>query len=250
MTTDRQPPGSDAAVVLALFGSKAGVGTSVVAANLAVALRRREDVAVVLVEAHYDLGNLASLLDLAPERHVGHALKGSLAAALIRHRSGIEVLLRSPEGEAPTPEQLRALLLEARGHARYVVVDSASGYDPVFHALLEEADYGLMITTPEATALRHAERILHQAVSWGVAPKLRVAVNRWESESAVDPGQLRTLLGDRLVGRLPSAGWLAVQAANAGQPFVVASADHPLSQAVLALADWLRGQIPAARGSR
>lgn len=245
MMTDHQPYQPAPGRVVVLFGSKAGVGTSVVATNLAIALHTLTTEPVVLLEAHYDFGNQAALLALAPERHLGHALAGSLADGLIADDSGIAVLLRSPAGYAPTLDQLRGLLRQARARARYVIVDSASRYDPVFHTLLDEAECVLMVTTPEATALRHAERLQQQAASWGVAAKLHVVVNRWESEAGVQPAQLQALFGDRLVGRLPSAGRLAVEAANSGRPFVLTAVDHPLSQAVNALAAWLRGQAPA-----
>ncbi len=107
-----------------------------------------------------------------------------------------------------------------------------------------------MVTTPEATALRHGERFLHQADAWGTRAPLGVVVNRWESESGVEPAQLHALFGARIVGRLPSAGRLAVDAANAGRPFVVEASDHPLSRAVVALAEWLHGQPIAERQPR
>jgi pilus assembly protein CpaE len=249
MTTDRQRP-EQGGTLVALFGAKSGAGTTAVAANLAIALRRATNARVVLIEGHYDLGNLTSLLDLAPERHLGHALRGSLAEGLTSHDSGVEVLLRSPEGAVPTAAQQRALLQQARSLAAYTLVDSPLRYDELFHALLDEADRVLMVTTPEATALRHGEVFLPQADAWGALPRLGVVVNRWESESGVEPAQLQALFGSRMVGRLPSAGRLAVEAANTGRPFVVEASDHPLSQAVVALAEWLHGQAVAERQAR
>ncbi|HEY7065330.1 MAG TPA: hypothetical protein VII06_27885 [Chloroflexota bacterium] len=249
MATDRQRPASEGTLVV-LFGSKAGAGTSAVAANLAIALRQLAEARVILIEGHYDLGNLTSLLDLAPERHLGHALGGSLGDGLRAHPSGVDVLLRSPEGEAPTVAQQRAVLQQARALAPYIIVDSPLRYDELFHALLIEADDLLMVTTPEATALRHGERFLHQAEAWGILPQLAVVVNRWESESGVEPAQLQALFGSRIVGRLPSAGRLAVDAANSGRPFVSESREHPLSQAVVALGQWLHGRPAPAQQPR
>jgi hypothetical protein len=54
-------------------------------------------------------------------------------------------------------------------------------------------------------------------------------------------------LGPRIVGRVPSAGRLAVDAANSGRPFVVDARDHPASRAVVALAEWLHGEQVAER---
>jgi pilus assembly protein CpaE len=249
MTTDGLRPEQRGTLVV-LFGAKSGAGTSAVAANLAIALRRVADARVILLEGHYDLGNLASLLDLAPERHLEQALGGSLADGLQRHGSGIEVLLRSPEGVAPTAAQQRALLQQACALAHYTLLDSPLRYDEAFRALLDEADRVLMVTTPEATALRHGERFLHQADAWGALPRLGVVVNRWESQSGVEPAQLQALFGSRIVGRLPSAGRLAVEAANTGRPFVVEASDHPLSRAVVALAEWVRSQAVAERQAR
>src|SRR5690348_12012042 len=167
MTTDRQRPVSEGKLIV-LFGSKAGAGTSAVAANLAIALRQLAGARVILLEGPYDLGNLTSLLDLAPEPHLGHALGGALPDRLRSHPSAIDVLPRSPAGESPTEAQQRALLHQARALAFYTVVGSPLRYDEVFHALLVEADDLLMVTTPEATALRHGERFLHQAEAWGI----------------------------------------------------------------------------------
>src|SRR3954470_15741580 len=128
MTIDRQRP-EQAGTLVVLFGAKSGAGTSAVAANVAIALRQRTNARIVLIEGHYDLGNLTSLLALAPERHLGHSLRGSLANGLTAHDSGIEVLLRSPEGEVPTAAQQRALFQQARALAPYAVVDSALRYD-------------------------------------------------------------------------------------------------------------------------
>jgi pilus assembly protein CpaE len=249
MTTDRQRP-ADGGTLVVLFGSKAGAGTSAVAANLAIALRRVSGARTILLEGHYDFGNLPSLLDLTPERHLSQALGGSLADGLQPHSSGIDVLLRSPEGEVPTVAQQHALLEQARALARYTVVDSPLRYDELFHALLGEADHVLMVTMPEATALRHGERFLHQAEAWGTLPRLGVVVNRWEGESGAESAQLQALFGSRIVGRMPSAGRLAVEAANSGRPFVVEASDHPLSQAVVALAEWLNGQPIGERQPR
>lgn len=241
-----EPAGPDSGrpgATIALFGLTPGVGASVLAANLAIALRQTSGAPVILFEAHYDLGNQASLLGLTPQRHLGHALDGSVAPALLRHESGIDVLLRSPFGLVPTRPQMHALLAQARATAAYTVVDSMFRYDDGFRGLLEEADRILLVTTPELAVLHRADRALRLITSWGLLDRLGVAVNRWESESAVAPAQLHALFGDRIIGRLPSAGPLVVESINTSQPFVMTATDHPLSRAVLALADHLRDQL-------
>jgi Flp pilus assembly CpaE family ATPase len=218
-----------------VFGPKPGVGTSVIAANLAIAMRALAP-RVILLEAHHDLGNQATILGLVPERHLAHALTARLADGLVLHSSRVDVLLRSPQAEGLTIAQLHALLQQARQAAPHTVVDSAPRLDATFRALVEAADDLLMVTTPETTVLRHGERVLRRADEWGALAKLGVIVNRAESEAAVEPTRLDALFGARIVARLPSAGRLVVDAANAGRPFIVDDADHPLSRGIHALA--------------
>ena len=220
---------------MVVFGPKPGVGTSVIAANLAIAMRALAP-RVILLEAHHDLGNQATILGLAPERHLAHALADGLADGLVAHSSRIDVLLRSPQAEGMTIAQLDALLRQAREWAPYTVVDSAPRLDATLRALAEAADDLLMVTTPETTVLRHGERVLQRADEWGALDKLGVIVNRAESESAVEATQLDALFGARIVARLPSAGRLVVDAANTGRPFIVDAAGHPLSRGIHALA--------------
>ncbi len=229
--------------VVVVFGPKPGVGTSVIAANLAIALRALAP-RVLLLETHHDLGSQATILGLAPERHLADARDARLADALIPHGSGVDVLLRSPDAAGLTVPQLEALLGQARQLAPYTVVDSAPRLDATLRALAAAADDLLMVTTPETTVLRHGERLLQRAAEWGALARLGVIVNRAESESAVEAAELDAVFGARIVARLPSAGRLVVDAANAGRPFIVDDADHPLSRAIQALARRLVERPP------
>ena len=231
--------------VVVAFGAKPGVGTSTLTANLAVVLRYTRAPSVILVEAHHALGDLASILDLTPSRHLDQALAEGLAAALLPHSSGVQVLLRSPEDTVPTSEQMRAVLAQARDRAAFTLLDAPARFDADLQVLLKEADCALMITTPERTSLRHAEWLFEQAATWGVAERVYVVINRWASESAVESAQLDAALGDRVLGRVPSSGRVMLEATQAGRLIVDHAPDHAVSKALRELA----AALPASDGA-
>lgn len=225
--------------LLAVYGPKAGVGTSVIACNLAVALAEATGEQVVLADAHPQFGSLATLLGLESEdgeRRERHALPGGL----VDGPSGVRVWLAEaaaeacPAGAAPPLERLQA-------GARYVVVDLPSVIDAVTANVLEQADRVLLVVAPEAAAVRHGRAFLRWCEGRALLPKVGVVVNRHASESALPEETLERAFGARVVARLPSDGRRVVESVNLGRPLVELAPDCPLSQRVRALARRLAG---------
>lgn len=221
--------------VIALVGLKPGVGASGIAVNLAVGLRRLTRRRLILLDAHFDLGTQEHHLGLQPERHLDHALESTLADALLRHRSGIEVLLRSPNFTLPSAAQLHDLFAQARRLARYTVVDVPARPDATHQVLLTHADLILVVATPEDTALRHAEWRLAQVEAWGHRRKVRVVMNRWQQDGGFDSATLRGLFGVEILALLPLDAHLVVHAGNRGEPYVSQADRANLARDMLSL---------------
>ena len=97
-TSGWRPEGS----VITVFGAKGGVGKTTIAVNLAVALARETTQSVVLVDGDTGFGDVAGMLDVAPERDImdlmrdlGKVSRETLAKYLVRHSSGLNVLTSS-----------------------------------------------------------------------------------------------------------------------------------------------------------
>ena len=179
----RQREGAGRTKVLALAGGKGGVGTSLLAANLAVYLARqgRE---VVLLDAAPDGATLQAQLGLPfPPRHLGERLAGGSAPLAELLISGGVPNLRLLAGvpDRPSlparPDEFGARLLqEAAGlPCDFVVADVGSGRSRAVRLACGAANTVLLVATPEPAALRGVLRlqasVLYSALEEALGPE-------------------------------------------------------------------------------
>lgn len=181
--------------IIAVYGAKGGVGTSVVSLLLAQALKERHTVAL----ADFDLQNgdidayagvatqrsLVDLVDLTQE------MSGRVLVETSYDISGGLRLLSAPEmgedGEQMTPEAARAIVNSLRYQFDFAVLDLGSHLDESKAVILELVDQALLVTTPDLPALRGARRTLSMWDRLMVRPANRVhlVLNRRSNKSEV-----------------------------------------------------------------
>src|SRR5262249_52674554 len=155
-----RPTGADQlGRLIAVRGAKGGVGATVVAANLAVAIRRQTGQPTVLVDGHLFAGDVCVALDLKPTRsvidlvrHLNALDEDMLRNSVTEHASGLAVLAAPPEYEdadAVRPDEFQHVLDALRAHFAYVVVDCAPSVDQNTLATLDLADVLVLVSTPE-----------------------------------------------------------------------------------------------------
>ncbi len=155
-------------LLLAVLGSKGGVGAGVVAANLAVALRHETRGRVLLVDAARHQGSIDVLLNLRPSGTA--ALLGRLDELEL---PDIERLLLQETDLGAEPEAVHSLLVMMRRLQCPLVVDCGSHIDEHAAAVAALADRVLLVLTPEIPALRGARRCLQWLDALGVATARR-----------------------------------------------------------------------------
>jgi len=184
-----------AGTIIAVYGAKGGVGTSVVSLLLAQALRERHSVAI----ADFDLQNgdidayagvstqrsLVDLVDLTQE------MSGRVLVETSYDISNGLRLLSAPTmgeaGEQMTPEAARAIVNSLRYQFDFAVLDLGSHLDEAKAVILELVDQALLVTTPDLPALRGARRTLSMWDRLMVRPANRVhlVLNRRSNKSEV-----------------------------------------------------------------
>ena len=153
-----------------VFGVKGGVGQSVIAVNLAVALHDVTKKRVILLDANMQSGDVGALLDIFPRYDLSDLLPRAddldddlMDAVLGRHSSGIEVIIAArglPVMDAVEAEPLKKILLALSEICDYVVVDCSPFPARCAQAALETADAALLVTTAEVTSVRKAHTFL------------------------------------------------------------------------------------------
>jgi pilus assembly protein CpaE len=223
--------GRSAARIIAVYGARRGVGTTTLACNLAVALSQR-GASVAILDGDLAFGGVPTTFGLAPE---------ALASGSNRHSSGVLVAAQ-PEGWLPGHSDstgaraIDRLLEDASGSAHLLIVDTPAPLTPATRRVLDASQVILLVLTPEETALEHARRFVEFCASHGLFERVHVVINRNQSRSGLSGERIATEFGDRLVGRVNSGGLLVAGSINAGEPFVQAHPDHPLSIQMHALA--------------
>ena len=233
---------------LAVVSGKGGVGKSVIALNLAVALARRGD-NVCLIDASPGIGHLEFLCGRNGYWNLSHVAAGS--------RSLEDVVLDGPHGMRIVPGAsclleetdphcglLRELADLERDHD-WLIIDTAGGEHHLASSFARAADRVLIVTTPEPTAIAEAYATL-KGLSAADGPLASALVNRADSEQQARQilDRMRHAARSFLRTDLDRAGFVpndpAVgQSVSARRPLVDVEPGCPAQLAVEGLAERL-----------
>lgn len=237
--------------VLAVVAPKGGVGKTTLAAGTAAALARTHPGEVVLVDADLQFGDVAAVLDMAPDLTLPDLVVGPAAAddlilktLLTQHAAGFFVICGAPTpaaGDGVAPEQLGNLLRQLRQTFRWVVVDTTTALGEHTLAVLDQATDALLVsalTVPSLRALRTEIAVLAQI---GFSPRTRtIVVNQAVPAGGLTEADAARILEQRIDVVIPHSRAVPI-ATNRGVPVLIDAPRDPASRAVGRLAEHLDG---------
>jgi septum site-determining protein MinD len=239
------------ATVITITSGKGGVGKTTTTANLGVSLAMLGQ-RVVTIDADIGLRNLDVVMGL--ENRIVYdlvdAVEGHcrLRQALIRDKRLSELFLmpaaQTRDKTAVSPEQMIEIADQLRPDFDFVLIDSPAGIERGYRNAVAPADRVIIVTTPEVSAVRDADRIvgLVEAEEKGPATLIINRLNpdmvrRGEMMSTEDVVEL---LAIDLLGIIPEDKEVIV-ATNQGNP-VALDGKAPSGQAFRNIAGRLMGQ--------
>lgn len=153
--------------VIVITSGKGGVGKTTTTANLGTGLALQGK-KVVLVDTDIGLRNLDVVMGL--ENRIVYDLvdvvEGSCRAkqAIIKDKryEGLNLLpaAQTRDKTAVKPQQMLKLCDELRQEYDYILIDCPAGIEQGFKNAIAGADRALVVTTPEVSAVRDADRII------------------------------------------------------------------------------------------
>jgi septum site-determining protein MinD len=153
--------------VITITSGKGGVGKTTTTANLGVALAMMGQ-RVVTIDADIGLRNLDVVMGL--ENRIVYdlvdAVEGHcrLRQALIRDKRLSELYLlpaaQTRDKSAVSPRQMIGLCNQLRPDFDFVLIDSPAGIERGYRNAIAPADQVVIVTTPEVSAVRDADRIV------------------------------------------------------------------------------------------
>lgn len=215
---------------IVVTSGKGGVGKTTTTANIGAALARSGR-RVAVVDADIGLRNLDVILGLENRivYDLVHVVEGEcrVKQALIRDKrtEGLFLLpaAQTRDKNAVSPDQMRRLVAQLKESFDYVIVDCPAGIEQGFRNSIAGADRAIIVTTPEISAIRDADRIIG-LVEAAELPEPSLIINRYRSKMVrdgemMDKDDILEILAIPLLGIVPDSDEVIVSA-NRGVPAV------------------------------
>jgi pilus assembly protein CpaE len=214
--------------VITINGVKGGVGATTLAVHLALALQKRFEKSVLLLDHHQQLGHACLHLGLKPGmynfdelcRNVDRLDAELLRGLVTRHSSGMDVV-GSPDdcstAKSGNPEEVQRVLNFLRRQYDYIVIDTSMHQDD----LSAQSDEIYLVTTADVPAVRDAARFqdrfrLYEALS----RRVRIVVNRANKPQSLPVETVEDTLGCSVIAIANQSADL-MRAMNSGEPLDV-----------------------------
>ncbi|HEY0829296.1 MAG TPA: P-loop NTPase [Bacilli bacterium] len=234
--------------MIAVCSAKGGVGRTVLAVNLAVALSKN-NIQISIVDGNFQFGDVCLAMDLHPTFSIKDVVEGidtidqhALSNYLIHHSSGVKVLAAPDRPEyadlvtAPVIDKVCDLLLAQHD---YLIVDTGVGLQDRSLQIIEKADQIFILTNLEMATIKNTKMMLETLELLGLRNKVQVIVNRSTMESVIQASDVPDILGDDTAVFIPNQFQLVSQSLNIGIPFVMNHAKTDLAKAVFKLAEHM-----------
>lgn len=213
---------------IVITSGKGGVGKTTTSANIGTALAL-SGMKVCLVDTDIGLRNLDVVMGL--ENRIIYDIvdvveeRCRLQQALIKDKR-FECLMLLPAAQtkdkaAVNPEQMKEMVKELKEEYDYVIIDCPAGIEQGFKNAIAGADKAIVVTTPETSAVRDADRIIGLLEKEVMEPP-RLIVNRirnhmMKSGDMLDVDEIVSILAIELVGIVADDDDV-IKASNKGEP--------------------------------
>lgn len=216
--------------VIVVTSGKGGVGKTTTTANIGAGLAKSGK-KVVIIDTDLGLRNLDVVLGL--ENVIVYNLvdviegKCRLKQALIRDRRFDNLYLipsaQTKDKTAISPGQMKKLTQELKEEFDYIILDCPAGIEQGFQNAIAGAERALVVTTPEVSAIRDADRIIGLLTANGIR-NTQLIINRIRMDMVkrgdmMSVEDITEILSIPLIGILPDDEQVVI-GTNQGLPVI------------------------------
>jgi pilus assembly protein CpaE len=242
--------------IIAVLGSRGGVGGTSLAVNLGCALAQREPNHVALIDLDLALGDADVALDLMPVYTLADVVMNIdrldmtfLRRSLSKHACGLSLLshpVQMSDIGLIQGEHLQRVIGLLRASYTHLILDLSKGLLPTDLTALRMANVILLVTQLELSSLRNVVRMmLTLGTEDGLADKVKVILNR--TGCTFYDGEISLKKAEETIGRpiywqVPNDVKTMLGSRNAGVPLVQHAPRSRVYQAIVGLAEALSGK--------
>ena len=214
--------------IIVITSGKGGVGKTTVTANLGLGLAKLNK-KVVVVDTDIGLRNLDVVLGLENRiiYNLIDVIEGTcrMKQGLIRDKRCENLFLlpsaQTKDKTAVTPEQMIKLTRDLSEEFDYILLDCPAGIEQGFKNAIAGANRAIVVTTPEVSAIRDADRIIG-LLQANEMPEIHLLINRLRMDM-IRRGEMMSvedvteILAVDLIGAVPDDEAVVI-ATNQGEP--------------------------------
>ena len=217
--------------VIVITSGKGGVGKTTTNANIGTALAKTGK-KVVMIDTDLGLRNLDLLLGL--ENRIVYTIvdvveeRCKLKQALVKDKKNPNLCLlaaaQTRDKTAVTEEQLKDICEELKKDFDFILVDCPAGIEQGFQNAVAGASEAIVVTTPEMSAVRDADRIIGLLEAREEIKSYRLLLNRVrpnmiKSNDMMSVDDVVEILSAQLIGIIPEDTGI-ITSTNKGEPIV------------------------------
>jgi pilus assembly protein CpaE len=241
------------AMVMAVVGSRGGVGCTSLAVNVGCTLAADPQTSVALVDLDLALGDADVALDLMPDYTLADVATNIerldmtfLRRSLCKHSSGLSLLPHPVQMEDTgliREEHLQRVIGLLRASYTHLLLDLSKSFSPTDVTALSMADVIILVSQLELTSLRNTVRILLTLNSnEALAEKIKLVLNRVGSDADISLKKAEETLGKPIFWQLPNDSHNLIESRNAGVPLIHFAPRSKLQQSIMGLVQALCGK--------
>jgi septum site-determining protein MinD len=219
--------------IITITSGKGGVGKTTTTANIAVALANLGQ-RVVCIDSDIGLRNLDVVLGL--ENRIVYDLvdvvenRCRVRQAMIRDKRFEDLFLipaaQTRDKSAVSPSDMINLAAEIKEETDWILIDSPAGIERGFRNAIAPADEVIVVTNPDVSAVRDADRIIGIVEAEQKGPA-KLVLNRVNAQlvqrgDMIDTDDVLELLAVMLLGIVPEDEHVTIST-NIGKPVVLDS---------------------------
>ncbi len=238
--------------VISFFGTKGGVGKTLLSLNVAVSLSLKKKKVLLLdldlgvpqatnkllgIESKYCLYNFIG--------HLGEfkSKKRNIHNYLSHYKTNLSFLpsiFKVSQGNTIKPEEVKSFLDIVSKEFDYILIDTGSNLTDNLITIFDFSNLIFLVLTPDILSVYQTEWLLDTLQSLGFPLKMiKIILNRAESKGSISWQEIKVLLPSEVLSLMPSEGKIAGLAVNRGIPVVIDSPSSKIAIAIDKLASTL-----------
>ena len=236
--------------VVAVLGTRGGIGTTTAAVNVAWLLANERKRKVALIDLDLQFGTAALGLDIEPGGGLWEALEQPsridalfVDRVMVRESDNLFVLAaEEPLTREPVldPSGVSVLLDALSNKFEWLVVDLPRGTSFLQHQVLTAATDILLICDSSVAGIRDATRMLEPIHAW--APQARVMTLAGRTAVSLAPTDFERHVGRKLDHIIPFDAKAVTTATNSGRPLSISAQNSRTTKAFQEVVEALIGK--------